>query len=601
NLFVSIKVDREERPDIDHIYMNALHALGEQGGWPLTMFLDADRRPFWGGTYFPPVSRYGRAGFPDVLKQVAAIYANDPGRIAHNGTALTQHLALTEVKASATPSSEELITQANRVIAAFDPVHGGLNGAPKFPNPPILNMLWRAAESGAGPELRTPVLTTLRQMARGGIQDHVGGGFARYSVDAEWLVPHFEKMLYDNAQLLELFALGWQRSGEPLLHDAAQGIVSWLSREMMVGEAFASSLDADSEGEEGKFYVWSRSDIESILGGEDARLFARLYDITNAGNFEGHNIPNRLRSIPEVPADASRMAQLRSKLLAARESRVRPDRDDKVLADWNGLMITALVRAGIILSEPDWVDMARRAHDWIRANMMHNGELAHSWLGGVGVHPGFALDHAAMALAAITLAEARNDSTLLTLAAADLDTLHRHYANAETGLLAMTHSGGESLIVRPAPLHDDAVPNANGIYAEALVRMAAMTGDSRYTDRLDRLLSHAGHAMRQTAMAHGSLWGALDLHLNGAHIVIVGDATDTLPQAALEISFPRRIVMAIPPGEALPAGHPAQAMLSVADGKSAAFVCRYGRCDAQLFSPQDLMAQFDRAQKSSRI
>ena len=590
-LFINIKVDREERPDIDHIYMSALHALGQQGGWPLTMFLDAQRRPFWGGTYFPPVSRYGRPGFPDVLRQVAQIYAQEPERVVHNGEALTIHLQHRTGTESEEPDLESFITQANRLPAAFDAVHGGLKGAPKFPNASILNMLWRAADATQNPALREPVLTTLRQMARGGIHDHIGGGFARYSVDAEWLVPHFEKMLYDNAQLLELFALAFGQTREALFRQAATGIVQWLTRDMMVGDAFASSLDADSEGEEGKFYVWSRSEIESVLGADDARSFSKVFDISNGGNFEGHNIPNRLRS-GDAKMDEDHLASLRTKLLEARAKRIPPARDDKVLADWNGLMITALVRAGTILERPEWIAMAHRAHAFIRNRMTSNGALAHSWLDRIGVFPAFALDHAAMALASVTLAETTGDTTLIEHATADLEMLHQHYAEPSTGILAMTHSGGESLIVRPFPTHDDAVPNANGIYAEALARMAIMSGGGQYAKRLDQLFRQTGIAMKTAAMAHASLWSAFDLYQNGAQIVIAGTDTEPLRQAAMALPFHRRIVSVLADGKSLPAGHPAAAMVAMAESRPAAFICRHGHCEMPVHSPDALRARF---------
>ncbi|MGL4323664.1 MAG: thioredoxin domain-containing protein [Beijerinckiaceae bacterium] len=597
DLFVNIKVDREERPDIDHIYMAALHALGEQGGWPLTMFLDSNRKPFWGGTYFPPVSRYGRPGFSDLLRQVAAIYRDDAIRINHNTQALTAHLLATQNTANrgtdtADLTAHDFIHAAQQIPAAFDAVNGGLSGAPKFPNPPILNALWRAASSSGDATLRQPVLTTLRRMALGGIHDHIGGGFARYSVDAHWLVPHFEKMLYDNAQLLELYALAAAQTGDVLFHDAASGIVQWLERDMIKAGGFASSLDADSEGEEGKVYVWSRSDIESILGPEQARLFCRHYDISNGGNFEGHNIPNRLADQTQSEAERVTLKALSAALLAVRNTRVPPGRDDKVLADWNGLMITALARAGLLLGRQDWVGLARRAHDFIRRTMMRDGALAHSWLDGIGVLPAFALDHAAMALASLTLAEATQDQPLLVLARHDLDGLHGDYADMQTGNLAMTHAGGEALIVRPAPTHDDAVPNANGVYAEALVRYAALTGDDSYRARADHLFRHLAPVMRKSAMAHGSLWSAFDLRLNAAQIVIAGPDQDALRATALRLPFHQRIVLAIAEGAVLPPDHPASGAAAAARGQAAAFVCHDGRCSLPIVSADALTERF---------
>ena len=360
-LFVNIKVDREERPDIDQIYMNALHILGEQGGWPLTMFLTPQAEPVWGGTYFPKESRFGRPAFVDVLREVARLFREEPGQIEQNRAALLSRLAEKARPAGkVTIGLKELDAAAMQIGNMFDPINGGLRGAPKFPQPAILEMLWRAGLRTNDARFFETVEHSLERMCEGGIYDHLGGGFSRYSVDERWLVPHFEKMLYDNAQLLELLALAYQRSGNALFATRARETVEWLKREMTTKEgAFSASLDADSEGEEGKFYVWSKNEIIELIGPEAGEFFARHYDVTDEGNFEGHNILNRLKNVPRSEADEARLASLRAILLEARAGRVRPGLDDKVLADWNGLMIAALVNAGIILEEPSWLEMAR--------------------------------------------------------------------------------------------------------------------------------------------------------------------------------------------------------------------------------------------------
>ncbi len=363
-LFVNIKVDREERPDIDQIYMNALHLLGEQGGWPLTMFLTPQAEPVWGGTYFPKESRFGRPAFTDILREVARLFREEPQKIEQNRVALLARLAdKARPAGKVTIGLKELDGAAQQIGNMFDPVNGGLRGAPKFPQPAILEMLWRAGLRSGDARFFETVEHSLERMCEGGIYDHLGGGFSRYSVDERWLVPHFEKMLYDNAQLLELLALAFQHSGKALFAQRARETVGWLKREMTTPEgAFAASLDADSEGEEGKFYVWSLTEIEQALG-SDAADFAAQYDVTAEGNFEGHNILNRLKHLPRSMAetgqtgpglerskeDAAKFSMLRGKLLEIREKRVRPGLDDKVLADWNGLMIAALVNAGIML------------------------------------------------------------------------------------------------------------------------------------------------------------------------------------------------------------------------------------------------------------
>ena len=378
-LFVNIKVDREERPDIDQIYMTALHLLGEQGGWPLTMFLTPQAEPVWGGTYFPKDARFGRPAFVDVLREVARLFHEEPNRIEQNRAALLARLADKARPAGrVTIGLKELNAAARQVGNMFDPTNGGLRGAPKFPQPAILEMLWRAGLRTNDARFFETVEHTLERMCEGGIYDHIGGGFSRYSVDEKWLVPHFEKMLYDNAQLLELLVLTWQHSGNALFGQRARETVAWLKREMTTGEgAFAASLDADSEGEEGKFYVWSKREIIDLLGADDGEFFAHHYDVTDAGNFEGHNILNRLKNVPRSEADETRLSGLRANLLHARSRRVRPGLDDKVLADWNGLMIAALVNASIILDEPDWLAMAEHSFDFIARGMSKRERLGH--------------------------------------------------------------------------------------------------------------------------------------------------------------------------------------------------------------------------------
>ncbi|MGH6948018.1 MAG: thioredoxin domain-containing protein, partial [Kiloniellales bacterium] len=325
-LFVNIKVDREERPDLDTIYQSALALLGQQGGWPLTMFLTPKGEPFWGGTYFPPEPRYGRPGLPQVLDSVAEVYAQDPKRVNSNVVALKEALAkLSSNKSGRRLTLAEVEASAERLVREIDPFDGGFGTAPKFPQSPALKLLWRAWKRGGKEPYRQAVLLTLTRICQGGIYDHLGGGFARYTVDRHWLVPHFEKMLYDNAQLLDLLAWAWQETGDPLYQERASETVAWLEREMLAdGGGFAASLDADSEGEEGRFYVWDEAEIDQALGAE-AALFKQHYDVTASGNFEGRNILNRLqkpeRASPEVEA---KLARARASLLDRRAARVRP-------------------------------------------------------------------------------------------------------------------------------------------------------------------------------------------------------------------------------------------------------------------------------------
>jgi uncharacterized protein YyaL (SSP411 family) len=611
-LFVNIKVDREERPDIDQIYMQALHHLGEQGGWPLTMFLTPNAEPVWGGTYFPKDSKFGRPAFKDVLREVARLFREEPQKIEANRAALLARLAdKARPAGKVTIGRRELDGIAQQLGNNFDSVNGGLRGAPKFPQAPILEMLWRAGLRSPHPdpppqagERREGALGgiydgdqrffetvehSLERMCQGGIYDHLGGGFSRYSVDERWLAPHFEKMLYDNAALLELLALGSARGGKhaALFRERARETVGWLKREMTTkGGAFCASLDADSEGEEGKFYVWGKNEIVELLGPEAGEFFARHYDVTDEGNFEGHNILNRLDAPETNEADAQRLAQLREILLNAREGRVRPGLDDKVLADWNGLMIAALVNAGVLLDEPEWIAMARRAFDFVAGEITRDARLGHSWRDGKLLYPGLGSDFANMMKAALALHEATGERAFLDQALKWQAALDAYYADADTGGYYLTADDAEGLILRPHSTNDDATPNHNAIAAQNLIRLAAITGDDKWRSKADtmieRILSAAGNAL----FGQVTLLNALDLRLGGAEIVVTGDAP-ALVAAALKVPFIRRIVVRARSGGDLPPAHPAQEKLKTASAP-AAFVCVGERCSLPVTAPEDI-------------
>jgi uncharacterized protein YyaL (SSP411 family) len=437
-------------------------------------------------------------------------------------------------------------------------------------------------------------------MCEGGIYDHLGGGFSRYSVDERWLVPHFEKMLYDNAQLLPLLALAWQRSGNDLFAQRARETVGWLEREMVTGEgAFAASLDADSEGEEGKFYVWSLKEVEEALG-PDAADFAAEYDVSAGGNFEGHNILNRLNHLPrsmethaatahvaEPQNDAAaRFPMLRGKLLKIREKRIRPGLDDKVLADWNGLMITGLVHAGLILDEPGWIALARRAFDFIAAAMTRDGRLGHSYRAGKVLFPGLASDYANMIRAALALYEASGDRALLAQALAWQGALDAHYADRDSGGYYLSADDAADLVVRPHSTADDVTPNPNSATAANLVRLAAFTGDEAWREKADRLIESVLSAQARNLFGHVALLNALDLRLRAAEIVITG-GDEALAQAALKLPYLDRIVLRAPSAAALPPAHPAQAQLTAMQGP-AAFICVAARCSLPVREPEQI-------------
>ncbi|KQK28780.1 thymidylate kinase [Bosea thiooxidans] len=588
-LFVNIKVDREERPDIDHVYMSALHSLGEQGGWPLTMFLTPEGDAFWGGTYFPPEPRHGRPSLQGVLRQIAAIYRQEPERILHNATAIRKALAQMEGVALAEAGEPDLAHLASQIAGAFDPIDGGLKGAPKFPNAGLIELLWRqGTREPAAAGSRDAATLTLQRMARGGIHDHLGGGFARYAVDARWLVPHFEKMLYDNAQLLPLYALEAKRSGDVLALEAAEGIVAWLEREMLLPEgAFAASLDADSEGEEGKYYVWNRSDVDALLGAEAGALIARHYDIAPGGNWEGVSILNRLDTPDPDSADALRLSKLKDALFAERTKRIPPARDDKILADWNGLMIAALARASGLLDRPAWLELSERAYRFVAESMADGEGVAHSYRLGRRITPGFALDHAAMIDAALALHDATLSQNYLDDARRWSAHLWQHYHDPQTGLLSMTPADSRSLPVIPRPTHDDAVPNALGVHAGNLLRLAGKTGSADHRERADAFLAAALRAAARAPMAHGSVLNAYDLARNGVEIVLAGTERSALHAAARRLPYTTTIITDVPDPHSLPADHPVAAMLRLA-GDGAAFICFEGRCLPPVTDPNQL-------------
>jgi uncharacterized protein len=580
-LFVNIKVDREERPDIDQIYMAALHYLGEQGGWPLTMFLTPAGEPIWGGTYFPPTSRYGRPAFVDVLREVARLFREEPEKIEQNRAALMDRLEGAARKPGrVTIGTNELNNAAQQLGGIIDQVNGGTRGAPKFPQAALFELLWRAGLRTGEARYFGAVDITLHHICEGGIYDHLGGGFARYSVDERWLVPHFEKMLYDNAQLLELLAIAYARLQKPLYRQRARETVGFIAREMTTGEgAFSASLDADSEGEEGKFYVWSYDAVFKELGAQDGEFFARHYDVTPDGNFEGHTILNRLKPIARSDEDEQRLAMMRAKLFAARAPRVRPGLDDKVLADWNGLMIAALANASQVLAEPSWLAMAEHAFAFVAREMTRGDRLGHSWRRGQLKFPGLASDFAAMIRAALALYETTGRQSYLEQALSWQHALDRDYANAEDGTYYLTAADAEGLVIRPASTADEATPNHNAVAAQNLVRLSLYTGDDRWRDKADRLVAAIAPLAVDNLYMHMALMNAIDLRLRAAEIVVTGEGTraDELLTAARAIPPLDRIVLHAPSAAALPPLHPARAQMQ-ASSEPQAFVCVAETC-----------------------
>jgi len=600
-LFVNIKVDREERPDVDAIYMGALHALGEQGGWPLTMFLTADAEPFWGGTYFPKDARFGRPPFTQVLQQVARIYAEEPDKVRQNAEVLQQRLKPQVPRGTAAPPSDAALADlGQRMLQAVDPVHGGIRGAPKFPQGQFLGFLWRAGLRYGLKDPLDAVDLTLTHIAQGGIYDHLGGGFSRYATDERWLVPHFEKMLYDNAALVELMTEAWRENRSPLFALRVRETVDWLLREMTVeGGGFAASLDADSEGEEGKFYVWTRDEIDDALGTDDAALFARVYDVTAQGNWEGHSILNRLHALePRDEATEQRLEAMRATLLARRAGRIHPGFDDKVLADWNGMMIAALANAAHAFDQASWLDAAERAFTFVCTRMTGDGRLLHAFRDGQAKAPASAADYANMIRAALALASVTGNARYIAQAVAWADVLDRHYWSGELHGYYFAADDTGDLILRPFSTLDDATPNANGVMISNLMALYLCTGEERYRARAEGMLTAFAGALAENVFGHAGLLAAtMDVIAPASLVLIVPKGGDArrLRRALAQVSLPGAVVQEIAEGAALPPTSPAHGKIAI-DGKPTAYVCVGLQCSLPVTEPAALVA----AVKSAR-
>ncbi|MHC8508041.1 MAG: thioredoxin domain-containing protein [Rhodospirillales bacterium] len=617
--YVNIKVDREERPDLDTLYQTALAVMGEQGGWPLTMFLTPELEPFWGGTYFPPSPRFGRPAFPQILSAVAEAFANDPDKIQSNVKAVREAVVrAVRPETGGVIDRAALDAAAGAALRMIDPIHGGTQGAPKFPQVSLFQMLWSAHRRTGSALFKQAVTLTLDKISQGGIYDHVGGGFARYSTDALWLAPHFEKMLYDNALLMTLLTQVWAGTRSPLYAVRIEETAAWLLREMKTGPdlendfAFASAYDADSEGEEGKFYVWSEAEIDAVLGaGEDAALFKQACDVSPEGNWEGHVILNRTAR-PELLSDAdeSRLAGCREKLFTARAGRTPPLWDDKVLADWNGLVIRALAEAGAALDRPEWIAAAETAWGFVERHMRGaDGRLRHAWREGRANHPATVEDHANLARAALALHE-------VTGAAAYLEAARAHAAEADTHYWDAGKDGGKDggedgyflaaadtpgLIERTKPVHDNAVPAGNGTMLDVLARLWLMTGETAYRERAEAVLAAFAARDAGRLAAQPGYMCAAELLSDAVQVVVVSGAASgenggendgdndsaarDLIRAFHRARHPNGVLLRAALN--IPEGHPAAGKGPV-DGRAAAYVCRGPVCGAPVTDAEDL-------------
>jgi hypothetical protein len=601
DLFVNIKVDREERPDLDAIYQAAVNMMGEQGGWPLTVFMTPQGEPFWGGTYFPPEPKFGKPAFGDVLREVSRLYRENSEQVAKNiqtlRTGLMQAFEQNRPGQQLDPMTLDMAMR--RVCQQYDVFNGGIFGAPKFPHVPSIELMWRAYQNTGLSQFQQAVDLTLLNMSQGGIYDHLGGGFARYSVDNIWLVPHFEKMLYDNAQMIDILSTVWIHTRNPIYRARVEETVAWAMREMTVeGGAFASSIDADSEGEEGKFYVWTTAEVDDVLG-KDAELFKQVYDVRPEGNHEGRSILHRLRVPTPLPAvQEGKLNALREKLFLAREKRVKPTRDDKVLADWNGLMIYGLAQASEAMNRVDWQAAAVKAF-WFIADTMGKREgefdlLAHSWRGGkIGVG-GLAEDYANMARAALALYEATGHPPYLEKAIGWAKTLNEKFWRMDIGGYTVTPIDGDPLIVRVRTVMDQAVPSVNGTMMHVLARLNALTGDVVHAERFSVLTQAFAEDARRQLISAATYLNGFDLILRAMQIVVVGQRNDPRVGAFRDVlrrvSVPNKIVTIVAPGEPLHATHPANGKGQI-DNKITVYLCAGQTCSPPVTDPGQLELQ----------
>jgi uncharacterized protein YyaL (SSP411 family) len=608
-LFVNVKVDREERPDLDRIYQTAHQVMNQTGGgWPLTVFLAPEtHRPFFSGTYFPPEQRYGMPGFRAVLQKVAEFYAERRNELTAFGDKLVDVLGQLQPppdRGAEALAREPLDVARTTLQREFDARFGGFGDAPKFPHPTNLELLlrtWRASAPGDEPDLQALYMTTLTltRMAEGGIYDQLGGGFCRYSVDAYWMIPHFEKMLYDNGQLLGVYAQAAVATGEPLFRRATAETADWVLRDLQSPQGgFYSTLDADSEGHEGKFYAWTPDEVRTLLEAEQYEVFARRYGLDLEPNFEGKwhlHVRRPLDAIAtELTLDEAtveaRLEEARAKLLDVRNRRVWPGRDEKILTSWNGLAISGLARAGRALGRDDYVDAALRAMRFLHENCWKDGRLLAVHAEGESRHPAYLDDYALLAWSLLDLLEARWDATALAWAIELAEVMLAHFVDGHMGGFYFTADDAETLILRPKIYSDDATPAGNGVAARVLVRLGYLLAETRYLDAAEATLRSARAAVERYPHGHGSLLMALDEFTQPPTIVVLRGTADELATWIAELDKlydPHRMLVAIPSSaRGLPA--------ALADKKAAprgtvAYICRGMTCSAPVVSLRELV------------
>ncbi len=586
--FVSIKVDREERPDLDGIYMQAVQAMTGQGGWPMTVFLTPDGAPFFGGTYYPPTDRGQMPGFPRVLLAIADAWQKRRDEVVASSARLRDELrASAQLSAAAGLLNDDMLREAARgLISQYDPDAGGFGRAPKFPQPMAIEFLLRWWRRTTDAQALDVVTHTLERMATGGIYDHLGGGFARYSTDNEWLVPHFEKMLYDNAQLARAYLMAYQATDNAFFQHVAEEVIEYVLRDMTdESGGFYSTEDADSEGEEGKFYLWTPSEVLALLGAEDGRLFCAFYDVRAPGNFEGRASILRIQQTPlevaqrEGVSEAELLSALergREVLFQARNKRVRPARDEKVLASWNGMMLRALAEAASVLDRHHFLRAAERNAEFLLSSMYVDRRLHRTWKPGHSARLNAYLeDYANVADGLLALYEATFEPRWLEASMEFADRIVRDFIDAQNGGFFDTSSDHETLITRPKDIFDNATPSGNSVAADVLLRLAVLTDRGDYREAAEGVLRLLETAMRRYPLGFARALNALDFFLDTPReIAIVGSDVRALRRAVFEPFAPNKVVAGSGARIPLLEGRDAP------DGDALAYLCQHYVCQA---------------------
>lgn len=608
DLFVNIKVDREERPDLDSLYMTAVQAMTGHGGWPLNVFLTPDGVPFYGGTYFPPEDRMGMPGFPKILDAVADAYRERRDEVDENAEQIRD---LLRKVSSELPQESELgpgimAAAVEQLESTFDPRNGGFGSAPKFPQPAIIEFLIRYAIRDDDERARTMARKTLDQMANGGIYDHIGGGFHRYAVDAVWLVPHFEKMLYDNAQLASAYLAGYQAFGDERYRAVAEETLDFVAQEMTDPRGgFYATLDADTEGEEGLFYTWTPGELEDALGASDAEIARVWFNVTPAGNFEGRSILSTPRTLLDVadrlslnPDDlAQAIARIRKTLREVRSERVRPGRDEKVITAWNGMMLRAFADGSRILDRDDFRELGRKNAAFILEYVQRDGHLLRSWKDGDARIGGFLEDYALFVDGLLALYRATLESRWLVEGLRLTDIMVAEFADSNGAGFFDTASGHEALVARPRDLQDGATPSGNSAAAGDLLRLGAMTGNGDFSGRAVDLLRVMARTMREHPLAAGGYLNDLDFYLGPVkEIALAGDREDSALWALLDAVYdryePNSIVGYVDPGAPeLLARLPFLQDRPAREGRATAYLCEHFACLPPVHDPEALLRQ----------